>query len=97
MQYVDYGDHDKLPTIFLHGNPTWSFFYRKLILSLSDKFRCVAPDHLGCGLSDKPSAQAFTYNLEGHSKNLLELVNDLGISKFNLVVHDWGAIGLSVA
>ena len=96
MQYVDYGDHDKLPTIFLHGNPTWSFFYRKLILSLSDKFRCVAPDHLGCGLSDKPSPQAFEYNLEGHSKNLLELVNDLGISKFNLVVHDWGgAIGLS--
>ena len=53
-------------------------FYRKLILSLGDKFRCVAPDHLGCGLSDKPSAHEFEYDLEAHSKNLLELVNSLG-------------------
>ena len=96
IQYIDYGDREKLPTVLLHGNPTWSFFYRKLILSLGDKFRCVAPDHLGCGLSDKPTAHEFEYDLEAHSNNLRELVDSLGFKKFNLVVHDWGgAIGLS--
>ena len=96
IQYIDYGDREKLPTVFLHGNPTWSFFYRKLILSLGDKFRCVAPDHLGCGLSDKPTAHEFEYDLEAHSKNIREFVDSLGFKKFNLVVHDWGgAIGLS--
>lgn len=96
LNYIDHGKKDNFPTIFLHGNPTWSFFYRKLILSLEDNFRCVAPDHLGCGLSDKPTAHEFEYDLEGHSNNVKELVNSLGFKKFNLVVHDWGgAIGLS--
>jgi len=96
INYVDHGEKDNFPTIFLHGNPTWSFFYRKLILSLKDTYRCIAPDHLGCGLSDKPSSAEFKYNLEEHSNNLRQLVNTLGFKRFNLVVHDWGgAIGLS--
>ena len=96
INYVDHGEKDNFPTIFLHGNPTWSFFYRKLILSLKDTYRCIAPDHLGCGLSDKPSSAAFKYNLEEHSNNLRQFVNTLGFKRFNLVVHDWGgAIGLS--
>ena len=65
INYIDHGKKDNFPTIFLHGNPTWSFFYRKLILSLEDNFRCVAPDHLGCGLSDKPTVHEFEYDLEG--------------------------------
>ena len=96
INYIDEGNKTSLPTIFLHGNPTWSFFYRKLILSLSEEFRCIAPDHLGCGLSDKPDLSNFTYDLRGHSENLVDLLKDLQIEKFNLVVHDWGgAIGLS--
>jgi haloalkane dehalogenase len=63
---------------------------------LKDQYRCIAPDHLGCGLSEKPSSRKFAYNLEGHSNNLLELLDALEIKKFNLIVHDWGgAIGLS--
>jgi haloalkane dehalogenase len=96
MHYLDEGSPEKLPILFLHGNPTWSFFYRNLLSSFKNQFRCIAPDHLGCGLSEKPSSKEFTYNLEGHSSNLLELLDTLEIKKFNLIVHDWGgAIGLS--
>lgn len=96
VHYLDEGNPENPPTIFLHGNPTWSFFYRNLVLSLRDQFRCIAPDHLGCGFSDKPSSKNFIYDLKNHSLNLLELIEHLGLRKFNLVVHDWGgAIGLS--
>jgi haloalkane dehalogenase len=96
IHYLDEGSPENLPIIFLHGNPTWSFFYRNLVSSLKDQYRCIAPDHLGCGLSEKPSSRKFAYNLEGHSNNLLELLDALEIKKFNLIVHDWGgAIGLS--
>ena len=94
---INYIDHGKkiIPTIFLqeiqHG-----LFLSKTNSLVEDNFRCVAPDHLGCGLSDKPTAHEFEYDLEGHSNNVKELVNFLGFKKFNLVVHDWGgAIGLS--
>ena len=54
------------------------------------------PDHLGCGLSDKPRSDQFSYNLKNHAANLLELVDHLGLNNFNLVVHDWGgAIGMT--
>lgn len=96
IHYVDEGSKQHLPTIFLHGNPTWSFFYRKLILSLKSHFRCIAPDHIGCGLSDKPRIDKFKYDLQSHSENIKGLLDYLKIERFNLVVHDWGgAIGLS--
>jgi len=96
IHYVDEGVESNFPTLLLHGNPTWSFFYRKLIQSLSSNFRCIAPDHLGCGLSDKPDIQEFSYDLQGHANNLKELISHLNLEKFNLVVHDWGgAIGLT--
>ena len=96
IHFVDEGGKEMFPVMFLHGNPTWSFFYRKLIISLKNQFRCIAPDHIGCGLSDKPSSYQFSYDLKGHGANLLELINWLKIEKFNLIVHDWGgAIGLS--
>ena len=95
LHYLDEGEGQGAPILMLHGNPTWSFFYRKLTLALRSKDRCIVPDHLGCGLSDKPSLQEFPYDLSSHIANLEELLDLLGIDKVRLVVHDWGgAIGL---
>jgi haloalkane dehalogenase len=96
LSYLDEGSDEKTPTLFLHGNPTWSFYYRKAIRFWKDHSRCIAVDHLGCGLSDKPSSSSFSYNLQNHANNLLELVDSLNLQNFNLVVHDWGgAIGMT--
>jgi cis-3-alkyl-4-acyloxetan-2-one decarboxylase len=95
LHYLDEGEGSRPPILMLHGNPTWSFFYRKLILALREKDRCIAPDHLGCGLSDKPPHGSFPYDLSAHIGNLRTLLDRLGIDKVRLVVHDWGgAIGL---
>jgi haloalkane dehalogenase len=80
----------------LHGNPSWSFLYRNAIRELSKNHRVIAPDHLGCGLSDKP--QDFKYRLETHIDNLETLIFSLKLEKITLVVHDWGgAIGMGFA
>ncbi len=77
----------------LHGNPTWSYYYRKLAGLLKDRYRVIVPDHLGCGLSDKP--QDYPYHLEDHINNLETLLDHLEVEKISLVVHDWGgAIGM---
>lgn len=95
LHYLDEGGGDAPPILMLHGNPTWSFFYRKLVLALCESERCIVPDHLGCGLSEKPSSKAFAYDLASHISNLRELLNHVGIKRVRLVVHDWGgAIGL---
>ncbi|HVU18999.1 MAG TPA: alpha/beta fold hydrolase [Candidatus Didemnitutus sp.] len=92
MSYVDEGQGDEA-VLMVHGNPTWSFFYRRVILGLRNRIRCIAPDHLGCGLSDKP--QNFDYTLPNHIENLSRLVESLGLRRIHLVVHDWGGpIGL---
>lgn len=94
LHYIDEGVGDVI--IMVHGNPTWSFFYRKLITLLSKKFRVIAIDHMGCGLSDKP--QTYSYTLQNHIDNLSSLVQNLKIEKYSLVVHDWGgAIGMGLA
>ncbi len=95
MNYVDHGQGE--PVLLLHGNPTWSYFYRKTILALAGKgFRCIAPDHIGCGFSDKP--QDYRYTLANHIGNLENLVSKLGLEGVHLVVHDWGgAIGFGWA
>lgn len=94
MHYLDEGQGT--PVLMVHGNPTWSFFYRNLVIGLRDEFRCIVPDHIGCGLSDKP--QDFTYRLQDHIDHLITLVESLKLEKFHLVVHDWGgAIGTAVA
>lgn len=94
MHYVSEGRGEVV--LMLHGNPTWSFLYRNLILQLRDHFRCIAPDHIGCGLSDKP--QKYPYCLQTHIDNAIELVKHLNIKHFHIVVHDWGgAIGMAVA
>ncbi len=80
----------------LHGNPTWSFYYRDLIKGLRDGFRVVAPDHMGCGLSDKP--QNYPYTLATHIANLRALIDHLKLTDITLAVHDWGgAIGFGWA
>ena len=92
--YLDEGAGETL--LMLHGNPTWSFYYRNLILGLKDSYRCVVPDHMGMGKSDKP--QDYPYTLSQHIDNLEQLVNHLGLDDITLVVHDWGgAIGMGFA
>lgn len=94
MNYVDEGSGPAV--VMLHGNPTWSFFYRDLILAMRESNRCLAPDLLGCGLSAKP--QRADYSLAAHVARVVALVESAGLDEFHLVVHDWGgAIGFGVA
>jgi pimeloyl-ACP methyl ester carboxylesterase len=86
LSYVDEGAGP--PVLLVHGNPTWSFYYRRLIAALSPSHRVIAPDHMGCGLSDKP--QDYPYTLATHSENLGRLIDSLGLGQLDLVVHDWG-------
>ena len=91
MHYVDEGVGQ--PLLFVHGNPTWSFYWRNLILGLRDSHRCIAVDHVGCGLSDKP--QQYEYTLAGRIADLSRLVEELDLTGVTLLAHDWGgAIGL---
>jgi haloalkane dehalogenase len=94
LHYIDEGSGH--PIVMVHGNPTWSFLYRNLIKRLSPKYRCIAPDHIGFGLSDKPLD--WNYRPEGHAKNLTALIDGLGLRKITLILQDWGGpIGLSYA
>lgn len=92
LSYLDEGQGDEA-VLMVHGNPTWSFFYRNVVLALRSRVRCIVPDHLGCGLSDKP--QDYDYTLHNHVANLGRLLDSLNLRKIHLVVHDWGGpIGL---
>lgn len=94
VHYVDEGSGETL--LFVHGTPTWSFEYRHLIKALSARYRCVAPDHLGFGLSERPTG--FGYRPEEHAAVLAEFVTGLGLRDYTLVVHDFGGpIGLPLA
>lgn len=94
IHYVDEGAGS--PLLMVHGNPTWSFYYRSLVLAFRDRYRTIACDHLGCGLSDKP--QDYPYTLAQHTDNLCRLIDALDLRDITLVVHDWGgAIGLGAA
>lgn len=96
LHYLDEGPRDAPVVVALHGNPTWSFYWRKLVLALRDRWRVIVPDHVGMGLSDRP--QQWPYRLDGHVSNVTTLLDLLGVSRFSLAVHDWGgAIGMGVA
>ena len=97
LHYIDQGEGK--PVLMIHGNPTWSFYFRGLIQSLSNDFRTIALDHIGCGFSDKPDAKTYKYTLESRIKDLDILITRLKINeKINLVLHDWGGmIGLAWA
>ncbi len=94
MHYVDEGEGPVL--VMVHGTPTWSFLYRKLIQGLAEGHRVIAPDHLGFGLSDKPPE--WGYRPEDHAANLELLIERLELDDITLLVHDFGGpIGLSYA
>lgn len=86
LHFLDEGTGE--PVLMLHGNPTWSFYYRDMIRSLSRTRRCVAPDHLGCGLSDKP--RDWGYRITDHVDNVVRLIDELQLRDITLMVHDWG-------
>jgi haloalkane dehalogenase len=93
MHYLDEGRGPAL--LFLHGNPTWSFYYRRCVSALRDRYRCVAPDLLGFGLSDHPSYRSFGYTGADHAETIDALIAALGLERFVLIVHEWGGpIGL---
>ncbi|MDX2199765.1 MAG: alpha/beta fold hydrolase [Phycisphaerae bacterium] len=97
LHYVDEGQG---PTVVMvHGNPTWSFMYRNLIAELRSTHRCIAPDHIGCGLSDKPDDSRYAYWLENRVADLETLIDRLAPDgPITWVVHDWGGmIGLTAA
>ena len=92
--FLDEGEGN--PLLMVHGNPTWSFYYRNLILGFKNTHRCVVPDHMGMGKSDKP--QNYPYTLSQHIDNLEKLADHLKLDDITLVVHDWGgAIGMGFA
>ncbi len=95
--YLDEGSGE--PVLLVHGNPTWSFYFRALIKALSVRYRVIAPDHIGCGLSDKPGLDRYDYRLKSRSDDLADLIARLELKdKLTLVLHDWGgAIGLAAA
>ncbi len=95
LHYIDEGKADHA-LVMVHGNPTWSFIYRSLIKGLSDKYRCIAPDHIGFGLSDKP--RDWDYLPESHADNLKQLLDGLDLRSVTMVVQDWGGpTGLAYA
>src|SRR5262245_37734679 len=88
--YVDEGQGEVL--LLVHGNPTWSFYWRNLIQAFRARYRVIAVDHVGCGLSDKP--RDYSYCLAQHVANLCQLVDGLDLREITLFAHDWGgAIG----
>lgn len=94
MHYVDEGQGP--PLVFVHGTPDWSFVWRHLITALSPRYRCIAPDNLGFGLSDKP--RGYSYAPAEQAANLRRLIEALGVRDITLVLHDFGGpFGLSYA
>ena len=97
LHYVDEGSGE--PVVMVHGNPTWSFYYRNLVKGLRDTHRLIVPDHIGCGLSDKPDENKYSYTLARRVEDLEALLEHLGIDEdVTLVLHDWGGmIGMAWA
>lgn len=95
--YIDQGQGD--PIVMVHGNPTWSFYFRELITALSPNFRTIVPDHIGCGLSDKPDPEAYAYSLKNRVDDLENLLKNAQIrNNITLIMHDWGGmIGMAYA
>lgn len=94
QHYIDEGAGPVL--LFVHGTPSWSFDFRQVIKNLARDFRCIAVDHVGFGLSDKP--RHYDYSTTQHANRLAALIDYLNLRDFTMVVHDFGGpIGLSVA
>lgn len=95
--YLDEGSGPAV--VMIHGNPSWSFYYRNLVSALSSRYRCIVPDHIGCGLSEKPGDDRYEYTLSRRVDDLERLLDHLCIREnITLVVHDWGGmIGMAYA
>jgi len=95
--YVDEGEGQ--PLVMVHGNPTWSFYFRELISSFSPQYRTIVPDHIGCGLSEKPGINAYGFKLKNRVDNLEKLLTHLDLgNNITLILHDWGGmIGMAYA
>ena len=98
--YVDEppGADDRPVLLMVHGNPTWSYYWRSLIAKFSNQYRCIAVDHIGCGLSDKPNESEYPFTLERRITDLMQLIEHLDLKRITLIAHDWGgAIGTGAA
>jgi haloalkane dehalogenase len=95
--YLDEGQGD--PIVMVHGNPTWSFYFRNLVRRLSADYRTIIVDHMGCGLSDKPDEEQYDFRLSSRIHDLERLLDNLALDKpITLILHDWGgAIGIGYA
>jgi pimeloyl-ACP methyl ester carboxylesterase len=95
--YLDEGRGE--PLLMVHGNPTWSFYFRSLVKAFSDEYRVIVPDHMGCGLSAKPTENQYGFRLRDRVADLDALMDHLDIkTPLTLIVHDWGGmIGLAWA
>lgn len=98
MSYLDEGPSDGEVIVMLHGNPSWSYYWRHLVIGLRDRYRCIVPDHIGMGLSDKPSDHSasnpnYRYTLQSRVDDLSALLDHLKIDgPVTLAVHDWGGM-----
>ena len=99
LHYLDEGSPDDQPVVMVHGNPTWSFYYRNLVNDLKSDHRCLVPDHVGMGLSDRPDDAGYRYTLQSRLDDLGHWLNAVEPERpVDLIVHDWGgAIGMSWA
>ena len=91
IHYLDAGHG--APVVMLHGNPTWSYYYRRLARRLSSHFRVIVPDHIGCGLSARPAADRYDFSLKARVADFGQLMATLNLSRpVDLVMHDWGGM-----
>jgi pimeloyl-ACP methyl ester carboxylesterase len=99
MHYLDEGPRDGELVVMLHGNPSWSYYYRKLVTGLKDQYRCIVPDHIGMGRSARPRIGEYPFTFTRRADDLGELLDHLGITgNITLVLHDWGGmIGMTWA
>jgi cis-3-alkyl-4-acyloxetan-2-one decarboxylase len=96
FHYIDEGAGPVL--LMVHGNPTWSFYWRNLVLALRSHYRVIAVDHIGCGLSDKPSPNEYSYRLAQRVADLNQFIEKLDLRQITLVAHDWGGgVGMGAA
>ena len=97
LHYLDEGSGE--PLVMLHGNPTWSFLYRRFVRSLRQSHRVIVPDHTGCGFSDTPPEDVYDYTLSSRVADLEALLDHLALKgPLTLFLHDWGGlIGMSYA
>lgn len=99
MHYLEGGKQHSETVVMLHGNPSWSFYYRYLFTALTEKYHCIVPDHIGMGLSDKPAKGEYEFTLKQRVDDLDALLSSLDVdNNLTLIVHDWGGmIGMAYA